>query len=207
MVQNENRIGPPSLIGEEAPDFQLPSIQGQLVSLAGYQRQRHVILWFSRGFTCHFCRGYMEGIIQHYDELVAHDVEVIQVAPNLLETARSFFGQFPPYPFVCDPDKRLYAVYGLGDRGVIEATRNTVVSFASAFASGEGTNNVRGSWLDVMNRNFMRRLHHHALTAVDQGLFIIDKDIIVRYQMIVGALESIPSGRELLALTEKSVGQ
>lgn len=192
-------------IGNLAPDFRLTSIQGERISLANYRRHKRVILWFSRGFTCNFCRRYMEGIISHYDELAAADIEVIQVAPNLLETAQRFFAQPPPYPFVCDPDKRLYAIYDIGDRGVLEANKNTVVAFGTAFLNGEGMETVRASWIDVANRNFVRRLAHHALTAVEQGLFFLDLDGYIRHQLYLRGLEAIPSGRELLALAEQSV--
>jgi hypothetical protein len=74
----------------------------------------------------------MQGVIEGYQNLLAQATEVIQVTPNLLESARRFFRPDPvPYPVVCDPDKRLYAVYGLGDRGVLEATSTAVVSWAS----------------------------------------------------------------------------
>lgn len=190
-------------VGQLAPSFSLPSIQGPLISLANYTQQRRVILWFSRGFTCNFCRSYMDSIIDQYPLLAEHEIEVIQVAPNLLETARIYFRQPPPYPFVCDPDKRLYAVYGLGDRGALLATRNTVVAFGTAFVTGEGMETVRASWTDVANRNFLRRLHHHALTAVDQGLFIINKAGFISHQQVVGGLDRIPSGAELLQLVEE----
>ena len=102
-----------------------------------------------------------DGIRSNYDALQSAEAEVIQVAPNLLESARRYFGRSPlPFPFVCDPDKRLFAVYGLGDRGVLEATRTAVVSFAHAFTHGDSVNQTRGAFFDVMNRNFVRRLHH-----------------------------------------------
>jgi len=205
MTQPTSNIENQIVIGQTAPDFILPSVQGDLISLANYRQKRRVILWFSRGFSCNFCRGYMDGIIAHYEALQQHEIEVIQVAPNLLEAAQTYFETPPPYPFVCDPDKRLYAVYGLGDRGVLEAARNTIVSFSTAFTQGEGLENVRASWIDVANRNFLTRLHHHALTAVDQGLFIIDKTGVIRYRLQIRALESIPAGHELLALTQKAV--
>jgi peroxiredoxin len=192
---------PNAIINSHAPDFTLTSVQDSEISLANYREERCVILWFSRGFQCQFCRGHMERITETYEEMVANEIEVIQVAPNLLESARVFFAQTPPqYPFVCDPDKRLYAVYGLGDRGALEATRNAVVSFSHAFTHGEGRKTVYGSWVDVMNRNFIRRLHHHALTAVEQGLFIINKEGLIRYQMQTGPLDPIPSGAQLLEI-------
>ena len=129
---------PPPAVGDAAPLFGLRSVQGPTVELAAYRGRRNVVLWFSRGFTCPFCRAYMDGIGSGYPELRAIDTEVIQVAPNLLESARTFFRDAAsPFPFVCDPDKRLYAVYGLGDRGALEATRSALVSFSHAFTHGD----------------------------------------------------------------------
>ena len=190
-------------VGYEAPDFRLTSILGDVITLANYRQKKRVILWFSRGFTCNYCRGYMESIITHYDHLSAANVEVIQIAPNLLETAQHYFTAPPPYPFVCDPDKRLYAVYDIGDRGVLEANKNTVVAFSTAFLRGEGPETVRASWIDVANRNFVKRLAHHALSATDQGIFVIDLESNICHREILRSLEKIPTGQELLTLTEQ----
>jgi putative peptide zinc metalloprotease protein len=207
MVYNEvlmdhlSSYEPAVAVGDFAPHFTLPAIQGGQVSLADYHGRSRIILWFSRGFTCNFCRHYMQSILNCYGEMVSHEIELLQVAPNLVETARLYFDPATPYPFICDPDKRLYAVYGLGDRGVLEAQKNTLVSFGTSFLKGEGPETVRASWLDVMNRNFLRRLHHHALTAVEQGIFIIDKQGIIRYRQIYDPLATIPTGEKLLTLT------
>jgi len=188
-------------VGEPAPLFALPSLRGPMVELAAYRGQRNVVVWFSRGFTCPFCRAHTDGMRAGYPALQAVGTEVIQVAPNLLDAARRFFGPQPlPFPFICDPDKRLYAVYGLGDHGALEATRTAVVSFAHAFTHGDTTNQIRGAYFDVMNRNFLRRLHHHASSALDQGMFLVDKDGIVRHTTIVGPIDPVPGGRELAAL-------
>jgi putative peptide zinc metalloprotease protein len=108
---------------------------------------------------------------------------------------------------VCDPDKRLYAVYGLGDKGALAATRAGVVSFARAFTTGDTEPQLRGAWLDVMNRNFLRRLHHHTTTALEQGLFVIDKDGIIRHRTILGPLDVVPTGAELARLTLDHCGR
>jgi peroxiredoxin len=180
-------------VGEPAPLFALPSLQGPTVELAAFRGRRRVLLWFSRGFTCPFCLDYMQGIVTGYADITAAETEVVQVAPNLLESARSFLGaRATPYPFVCDADKRLYAVYGLGDRGALEATRTAVVSFSHAVAKGDGGTWVRGAWHDVANRNFLRRLHHHAMTALEQGLFLVDKHGIVRQRITLGPIEPLP---------------
>ena len=191
-------------VGDPAPLFTLRSVQGPTVDLAAYRGRQHVVVWFSRGFTCPFCRAYMDGIGHGYPELRAVDTEVIQVAPNLLESARTFFrGGASPYPFVCDPDKRLYAVYGLGDRGALEATRSAFVSFSHAFTHGDAGPQVRGAWLDVMNRNFLRRLHHHAMTAVEQGVFLVDKQGLIRHVSVVGPIDSVPTAARLAELVRR----
>jgi peroxiredoxin len=188
-------------VGSPAPLFTLPSVQGSTVELRAFLWRRNVIVWFSRGFTCPYCLDYMGGIGERYEELVDAETEVIQVAPNMLESARSFFPHFPwPFPFVCDPDKRLYAVYGLGDRGALEATRTAVVSFSHAVATGRGPLWVQGAWHDVVNRNFVRRLHHHAMTALEQGIFLVDKAGIVRHRQVVGPLDTIPDATALAGL-------
>jgi peroxiredoxin len=188
-------------IGEMAPRFSLPSLSGAEVNLASYRGRSNVVVWFSRGFTCPFCRVYTDGVRAGYKALRAADTEVIQVAPNLLESARRYFGQsILPFPYVCDPDKRLYAVYGLGDRRALEATRTAVVSFAHAFTHGDSVNQVRGAWFDVVNRNFLRRLHHHAMTAHEQGIFLIDKEGVIRHLTVVGPIDPVPGGADLADL-------
>jgi len=194
---------PPS-VGQMAPVFALPSLRGVMVDLASYRGRRNVVVWFSRGFTCPFCRVYTDGMRAGYEALRTADTEIIQVAPNLLDSARRFFAQSPlPYPFVCDPDKRLYAVYGLGDVGALEATKTAVVSFAHAFTHGDTSNQIRGAWFDVVNRNFLRRLHHHAMTAQEQGMFLVDKDGVIRSVTVVGPIDPMPGGAELAELARQ----
>lgn len=188
-------------VGQPAPLFALPSLRGPMVELASYRGRCNVVVWFSRGFTCPFCRAHTDTIRAGYDALRAAETEVIQVAPNLLDAARRFFGPAPlPFPFICDPDKRLYAVYGLGERGALEATRTAVVSFAHAFTHGDSVNQIRGAYFDVMNRNFLRRLHHHASSALEQGMFLVDKQGVIRHVTAVGPIDPMPSGAELAAL-------
>jgi len=179
------------VVGQQAPAFALPSLRVSVVDLASYRGRRNVVVWFSRGFTCPFCRVYTDGIRAGYGALRAADTEIIQVAPNLLDSARRFFAQAPlPFPFVCDPDKRLYAVYGLGNVGALEATKTAVVSFAHAFTHGDTTNQVR-------------RLHHHAMTAQEQGMFLIDKDGVIRSITVVGPIDPMPGGAELAELARQ----
>src|SRR5258708_3651339 len=56
---------------------------------------------------------------------------------------------------------------------------------------------VGGSGLDGMTRNFVRRLHHHEMTALEQGIFLVDRSGVIRHRTVVGPTESVPRGRSL----------
>ncbi|MBC2602176.1 redoxin domain-containing protein [Puniceicoccus vermicola] len=191
----------PGDIGSEAPTFSLSSLDGQRIDLERICQSQNVLLWFSRGFQCNFCRSHMMEFIGGYDQVKQVGAELIQVAPNLSSSAQRFFGSdIPPFPFVCDPDKRLYAVYGLGDRGALDAAKNAVVTLATSIKTGEIGTTARGVYLDVANRNFFRRLHHHAATAVEHGLFLIDRGRIIQHKTVVGPIDPIPQIEEMMSI-------
>ena len=98
-------------------------------------------------------------------------------------------------------------MYGLGERAALEATRTAVVSFAHAFTHGDTTNQIRGAYFDVMNRNFLRRLHHHASSALDQGMFLVDKQGVIRHRAIVGPIDPVPGGADLARLARVHCGE
>ena len=194
------------MIGKPAPQFSLPSIQGQTVRLKDYLGKKHVLLWFSRGFTCPFCRDIMENVVEGYNLLQQKNIEIIQIAPNIHQRAAAFFGDMaPPYPLICDPDKRLFVTYGLGDDGILRAQRNTIASFSYAARKGEFWKTTRASAMDVFDRSFLQRLHHHALTAVNQAIVGIDTAGNITAKLDIGALESIPSTPNMIQLLKPLV--
>jgi hypothetical protein len=54
-----------------------------------------------------------------------------------------------------------------------------------------------------MNRNFLRRLHHHAMTAVEQGVFLLDKEGRIRHISVVGPIDPVPTAARLGALVRR----
>lgn len=143
----------------------------------------------------------MENVIEGYNLLKQRNIEIIQVAPNLHHRAVQFFGDMaPPYPLVCDPDKRLFATYGLGDDGIIKAQVNMVRSFSYAAKKGEFLKTASASAMDVFDRTFLRRLHHHALTAVNQAIVGIDIDGRITSRIDIGAVESLPATSNMIKL-------
>lgn len=188
-------------VGQPAPVFRIESVQGSVIDLAQYQGRQAVLLWFSRGFTCPFCRGYLAQLQSGYTQFREAQVEILQIAPNLLLRARQFFRTYPlTFPFLCDPEKRLYQLYGLDDHGPVVGTRNTLISFTHAYTHGSGVETTRASAMDVFDRSFIQRMHHHAFTAVEQGLFLINASGLVCWNLRLRPLENLPDNERLLGV-------
>jgi len=186
-------------IGQHAPLFQIESVQGGLVDLAQYQGRLSVMLWFSRGFTCPFCRAYLAQLQAGYAQFRETQIEILQIAPNLLSRARQYFRTYPlSFPFLCDPEKRLYKIYDVDDRGPLQGTQDAVYAFSYAFTHGTGLETTRASALDVFDRSFLQRMHHHAFSAVEQSLILIDRDGIVRWVLRLRPFENLPDNLALL---------
>ncbi len=184
-----------------APHFQAESVQGPVVSLSDYRGQKNVLVWFSRGFTCPFCRRYMAQLSPVYSRFQELDTEIMQVAPNLLSQARIFFKNYKlAFPFLCDPSKEIFTAYGLRDLGALQSAADTVVSFGTALAQGEFSQTVQASYTDTFAAGAQapERLAHHALHEMQQGMFIVDRAGLIRYSRILGPLENIPGNEELL---------
>ncbi|MFK7801421.1 MAG: redoxin domain-containing protein [Anaerolineae bacterium] len=197
-LRNLNQsIAPTS--GGLAPDFSLLSIQGDMIQLKKYRNDKNIILWFSRGFTCPYCRGFMDEVITGYNKLVENNIEIIQVSPNLHQSAVNFFGKNPPpFPMICDPDKRLFRTYGIGDKGALVASQSMVKAFTTAAKRGEFIKTARAGAADVFDKRFLQRLHHHALTALNQAVIAIDLNGMIRHRVDVGTLEDIPSTPKMI---------
>lgn len=195
---------PEIMIGLPAPEFELESVQGSTIRLDDYRGKSHVLVWFSRGFTCPFCRRYMAQLNQALDQFKSADTEIVQIAPNLVDRARMYFKRQPlGFPFLCDPSNETFYRFGLLNLGVIEATKNSIYSFAHAYTHGDGINTTRASFLDTFSANIIGRMKHYVMDALQQGVFIVDRAGIVRYAKALGPVETIPPIEELLREAQK----
>jgi peroxiredoxin len=191
-------------VGVPAPELELESVQGTTVRLSDYRDKQNVVVWFSRGYNCPFCRRYMAQLDQAYARFQAADTHVLIVGPNVLNPARIYFQRQPiKFPFLCDPSKATYLRFGLRDLGPIEANINTLRSFAWAYTHGDGINTTRIVSGDVFTEGFLNRLHHHALTAMQQGMFVVDRGGILRYAYAFKPLDTVPPIEEMLREAEK----
>lgn len=99
--------------GTLAPDFTANAYLHDPITLSS-QRGKKIWLAFFRYAGCPLCNLRVHQMIQHYAGWQARGLQIISVfqAP-VDEVAANVGQQNAPFPIVCDPDEKLYALYGL----------------------------------------------------------------------------------------------
>ena len=174
-----------TMVGRPAPPFRLPSAQGPEVGLEDY-RGRNVILLFAKGMACGFCRQKMSQLARGLPRLRELQTEVLQIAPTPLDRGRFYARNFRlPFPYLCDPDYRAYAAYGLGRRTLPPATLARAVYASFTMPTPEN------DWGEV--RPAVKELGR-LFADDDLGFFIVDRDGAVRYAL-AGSYAIVEGGR------------
>jgi peroxiredoxin len=174
-------------VGTRAPSFRLPSGQGSEVGLEDYRARSHALVWFTKGIACPFCRRQMVQIGKLYPRLCELGAEILLVAPTRPEHARLYLGRFSvPYPYLCDPGYQVRRAWGLEVRQ----------------SAGAYMRMVRAGWTlrradvpepdDVGIRPGLREMPV-LLTDEDAGLFLVDREGVVRWSE-TGAYVGASSG-------------
>jgi peroxiredoxin len=162
-------------VGQRAPSFHLPSGQGPVVSLHDYRGRRRVIVWFTKGMGCPFCRSQMLQLARGHDRLKALDAEVLQITPTRPELAVSYVRSFAvPFTYLCDPDYRVYGQWGLDRREHSMAWYARAAYGATKLVPPPDALAGPPPSLQALRTN---------LLDTDAGFFVIDRDGIVRYAM------------------------
>jgi len=118
-MKGEGRARPASAvpIGRPAPTFRLPSADGPSVGLRDYHGRKNVILWFTKGFGCPFCRQQMSHLRQALPAFEPFDAVVLLIARTPPARARLYAKHFSlPFPYLCDADGVVRASYGIDER-------------------------------------------------------------------------------------------
>src|SRR5215208_5418963 len=104
-------------IGELAPALRLPAAQGGEISLSDYQGRRAVVLWFTKGMACPFCRQQMSQLTRALPRIRDRGGEVLEVTSSTPARAQAYARQFTlPFPYLCDPDYQARSAWGLEKR-------------------------------------------------------------------------------------------
>ncbi|MHA2405000.1 MAG: peroxiredoxin-like family protein [Candidatus Kariarchaeaceae archaeon] len=84
----EEGIAPGLAIGERAPDFTLPNIRNQMVSLYERLNNGPVVLSFYRGAWCSHCNRELNDLQDHYQAITALGASILAIAPQIPEKTR-----------------------------------------------------------------------------------------------------------------------
>jgi peroxiredoxin len=191
-------------VGTPAPAFRLPSGQGPEVALETFRGKKNVVVWFTKGMGCPFCRAQMSRLARIYPELQKREAEVLEVTTSNPRRAKTYASKFPiPFPYLADPDYEVHRQWGLGYRS------NGPMYYVKGVLSGPPKNPPPNDFGD-----FMPALTElpAILTDDDMGFFIVDKAGIVRYALSGSyvvpkgdgfADRELPSNEEILREIER----
>ncbi len=103
-------------IGEQAPDFTLPSTAGE-IRLSDLAGEKRVLLAFYTEDSTPLCSGEVSVLKGDYDLIRELDAEVVAVSADSLESHRAFAARLGGVPFPLASDERLEAAraYGVAD--------------------------------------------------------------------------------------------
>ena len=188
-------------VGQPAPPLRLPSAAGREVGLDDFRGRMHVIVWFTKGMACPFCRSQMSQLARGYPDFQRLGAEVLEVSLSKPDRARVYAQKFKlPFPYLCDPDYRAHREWNLGYRE--QGALQYVASFVQGMRMKPPPNDFG---------NFMPPIDEMAnlLTHDDMGFFIVDREGMVRYSL-AGAYHGetmrdrpIPSNEEVVRELEK----
>jgi peroxiredoxin len=190
-------------IGDRPPTFRLPTAQGTDVGLDDFVG-RPVIVWFTKGMACPFCRQHMSQLARGYAGIKALGAEVLQVTLTRPERARVYARQFTlPFPYLCDPDYHVRSTWGMDVRshGVAYYARTLLKGMTSPQPENDfGKLNPTPGELPNL------------LADEDAGFFILDGAGVVRFASAGayvqgGVPQAIPGNDEILRELERLGGR
>lgn len=154
-------------VGTIAPSFQLRGAHGRDVALEDYRGRRHVVVWFSKGMACPFCRHQMSQLSIAYPRLRGLNAEVVHITPTPVDRARMYARRFRlDFPYLSDPTFATWTAWGLALRPRSgRFLRHPDHTPPSSFGSVQGS---LWEWSQVISEE-------------DGGFFIVDQAGIVRH--------------------------
>ncbi len=123
-----------------APYFKLKDIFGRMIDLNDY-KDKKVFIGFFRHAGCPFCNLRVHALLKVHEEFKAKGLEMIfffESKENVLLRS-SFHKEVSPIPLIADPEKKLYAAYGIESSGMKSAISHISTFVQTAFmASSKG---------------------------------------------------------------------
>jgi peroxiredoxin len=174
------------VVGQPAPSFRLPSAEGAEIALEDFHGKKNVVVWFTKGMACPFCRSQMSQLARGYPEFQRLGAEVLEITLSSAPRARLYAQKFNiPFPYLCDPDYRVRRQWMLGDRrhGPASYARLVLRSIKEEPPSSDfGEVKISAGEIATL------------LYDEDMGFFIVDTQGVVRYALTgaYGDVETLP---------------
>jgi peroxiredoxin len=181
-------------IGQRAPSFRLPSGQGPEIGPDDFRGRQHLVVWFTKGMACAFCRTQMSLLARSYPRITGLGAEILEVTPTPPVRAQFYARNFRiPFPYLCDPDYRVHAEWGVDVRshGLAWYARNVYAATKLPHPPPAEVGDPKPTLRE------MPKLFHDS----DMGLFIVDREGVVRYKL-TGSYVTERGVRELPAMDE-----
>jgi len=183
-----------SMVGRAAPEFRLASAQGGQAGPQDFRGAKRVVLWFSKGLFCPFCRRNMAQLGLRYPEIQALDAEVLQVTHNTLDEARGYLKHYPmKFPYLCDAERVAHDQYRVEQLG---------------FNLGGNAASVAAVVVDLVTKGektpppipYFKR---YAGKDSAQAVFVLDREGVVRAEHRLGPNAPLPSASDLISALQK----
>jgi peroxiredoxin len=212
MIATEMR--PPVSLGEMAPDFALPAVDGSgTVSLADYRNRSSVFLALFNGLWCPFCRRALAQTAAIEGRLKELGVETLGVVATSPENARLYF-KFRPsrVRLATDPELTTHRAYGLPKpaptpelmEAIATVRINPTGEFSEPLPIAEAAATL--TRLDGYIQNETDHADMERQFPQLKGQFLIDREGFVRWANVECAKEGLagvgkfPSPDEILAV-------
>jgi peroxiredoxin len=188
-------------IGQRAPSFRLPAGGGGSIGPEDYRGRSNLIVWFTKGMACAFCRTQMSQLARGYARVKAIGAEVLQVTPTTPERARFYTRNFRlPFPYLCDPDYQVHRAWGLDVRS------HSLAWYAQELYASLKV--PKPPPAEVGDPKTALREVPSLLHDSDMGLFVLDREGIVRYKHAAAyatqhGVSSLPTTDELVRELER----
>ncbi|MDX1375123.1 MAG: peroxiredoxin family protein [Burkholderiales bacterium] len=181
--------------GSHAPNFRLHAAGGGEVALSDYRGRASVVLWFSKGLFCPYCKRNMARLSQGYVEIQARDAEVLQITHNTPKEADLYFRNYRlAMPYLCDSDRAVHQRYGIAlERQPIGQVADRTVRQVM-MVTGDLLMRGEKSPSPVMPILRMGPLHQPPQLVV-----VVDREGVVRKVQPIGPFDALPTVDDLVA--------
>lgn len=126
-------------VGNLLKHRELLTIHGEPVQVPESERLVH--LQFRRYAGCPICNMHLRSVSQRHEEILAAGIREVVVFHSSVETMLEFQGELP-FPAIADPDKKLYAEFGV--ESSLKAVLNPRAPLAG-FRARSVVHSVRGA--------------------------------------------------------------